>query len=221
MAKTPNTKGKAKSDKAKPRLLTPVFAISFPKLWVPEKGDSGTDKFGCVSIWTPSKFSAGDKALWSALKAELDRVSVEAFGVPRLKLPRNIHRALRNGNEKEGVAGYGEGTYFANMSSNSPPGVINKDKEEVSPDAGNASEIFPGAMCRARVAVGSYNFKDPKTGATFKGLKIYVSNVQKLKDGPRLDSRVAAEDDFDEDIDAEWLDDTDEESEESGDDDFE
>lgn len=210
--KKPASSGKTAGKPERVRLLTPAFAISFPALWEAKQNDDGKTQFGATGIWTPAKMTANDKVLWLALKAEIDRVSVEAFGVPRIKLPQNIKRGLRNGNEKEGIAGYGEGTFFASMTSNASIGVVNMAKEEISPDAGNASEIYPGAICRARVTAGAYNFKDPKTGGAYKGLKLYLSNVQRLKGGVRLDSRVAPEDDFNEDVDAEWLDDSDDEA---------
>jgi len=194
--------------KERKRLLTPPFVLSFPSLWVARASEDGEGKpkFGATAIWTPSKFNAADKALYQAILAELNAVALDNFGKAWKNLPDNVKRGLRDGSAKEDVAGYGPGTRFANMTTLNRPGVIDKNKDPIGPEHDNEDLIYPGCVCRAKVSVWAYGGKGSKQ-SKYKGVAIGLLNLQKLKDGERLDNRVAAEDDFDEDIDAEWLDD--------------
>lgn len=201
MAKTSKTKP-AKRERV--RLVTPPFVLSFPSLWTPRKPDEGEGKpkFLATAIWTPGKMTDGEKGLYRALLAELDKEARAVFGTAWKELPDNVKRGLRDGRAKADVAGYGEGTRFANMSSLNRPGVVDKRKNPIGPEHGNEEEIYPGCICRATVNVWSYNDK-------YKGVGIGLLNLQKLADGDRLDNRVKAEDDFDDDIDSRFLDDDD------------
>lgn len=198
------------------KLTTPVFRLSFPKFFVAEAmEEGGSKKFGCQAIWTPAKFTAADKALWKALLAEMDSCSMGLFKKHWKDLPAAAYKkGIRSGMEKEELAGYGEGTRFASLSSAKRPGVIlAKDKTPISPDEGNEDLIYPGCYCQATVGVFSYN----KGGG--KGVSLSLRNVRKIKNGDRLDNQVDAEDDFDEEADAEWLDQEDE-TEDGDDEDF-
>lgn len=207
----------AKLYSSKDKLITPVFRLSFPHMFEAQRmGDdpNSKPKFGTGAIWTPAKFTAHEKVLWQKILKELNAAAMHTFGKEWKKLPANIKRGLRNGAEKEGMEGYGEGTRFASLTTKTRPGVIGIEKDpetgeyvKINPDEGNADEIYPGCYCRATVNVYSYDNKG-------KGVALGLRNLQKVKDGPRLDNRVAAEDDFDEDVDAAWL----EESEDFGDD---
>jgi hypothetical protein len=191
------------------KLITPPFRLSFPNLFVARKAsdDPGAKpKYGCSAIWTPAKFTDRDKKLWNAILADLDRVSREAFKKAWKDLdPSTFKKGLRDGAAKDGLEGYGQGTRFANLTSNQRPGVIDIDRSDISPEDGNTDLIYPGCYCRATVNVYSFDTKG-------KGVALGLRNIQKVKDGARLDSRTAATDDFDEDVDSSWLDSDDGES---------
>jgi len=193
----------AKEKIERKKLITPVFRASFPNVFEARaiEGDSNSKpKFGLSAIWTPAKFTAREKELWRAMLGELDKEARRKFHKPWKELPDHIRRGLRDGSAKEGLEGYGEGTRFANLTSKNRPGVVAKDgSTKIGPEEGNADEIYPGCYCRATVQVYSYDNKG-------KGVAIGLRNIQKVADGARLDNRVAAEDDFDEDIDSAWLD---------------
>jgi len=206
------TKPKRESKK----FTTPVFRASFPNIAeAREPDDGGKAKFGVSAIWTPSKFTDGEKTQYRAILAELDAVSLRDFKKNWKKLPDNIKRGLRDGAAKE-QEGYGEGTRFANLTTHNRPGVVTtkrrlnkktgKQEWVPIPEDKIASEIYPGCYCRATVNVYSYGLK---AGSKGKGVAIGLINIQKVKDGARLDNRVNAEDDFDEELDAAWMDEAD------------
>ncbi len=207
MAVASKSNGKKKTK----RFTTPVFRLSFPNLFTARRSDeddpNSKPKFGCSAVWTPAKFTPREKELWRSIIGELNRVSKEAFKKEWKNLPDNIKRGLRDGAAKDGMEGYGEGTRFANLTTKDRPGVVAKDGvTKIGPEFGNADEIYPGCYVRATVNVYSYG---TKPGSKGKGVAIGLFNIQKIKDGPRLDSRVAPEDDFDEDIDSAWMDEED------------
>lgn len=198
------------------RYLTPPFVASFPRLFEAHKmeGDQGKPKYSVCAIWKPGDFNEADKVKWNAILKGLDKAARDAFKTAWKDLDASTHKkGLRNGKSKEGMAGFGEGTRFANLTSLQRPGVIDKNKAKVGPEEGNADEIYPGCICRATVTVYSYGLKKGSKG---KGVAIGLTNLQKLADGPRLDNRVAAEDDFDEDVDSRFMDDTDIDGEDNG-----
>jgi hypothetical protein len=206
-----STKPKAKIERVK--LVTPVFRLSFPHLFKAHAADEDSKaKFGCSAIWAPAKFTESDKRLWKAMLTELDKEARRVFNKPWKELPDNIRRGIRDGAGKEGMEGYGEGTRFASLTSNNRPGVCDKDKNDISPEDGNAEEIYPGCYCRATVNVYSYNNKG-------KGVALGLRNIQKVKDGPRLDNRASAQEDFDDEIDSDWLDQDDDFDADNGDND--
>jgi len=176
------------------RYVTPVFRLSYPNVFVPRAAKKGGDpKYGLSAIWTPSKFTDKEKVLWKAILKALDEEAQTRFKKPFKSLPANIKRGLRNGNEKPELEGYGEGTIFASVTSKMAPGVIDRNKNTISPDEGNADEIYPGCYCRATVTVYGYDNEG-------KGLALGLMNLQKVKDGTRLDSRTNAAEDFEDDL---------------------
>jgi hypothetical protein len=91
---------------------------------------------------------------------------------------------------------------FASLSSKFKPGVVDRNKDPVSPDEGNADLVYAGAYARATVGVYAYSNKG-------KGVAIGLNNLQLIKYDPevtgRLDGRGNAGDDFDDEIDSSWL----------------
>lgn len=193
------------------KVVTPVFRLSFPHVFEADSYDGGPPKFGLAAVWNPKKFTKGDKKKWKALMVLVNEKSKEAFKVPWKDLPANIKRGIRDGAEKADLEGYGVGTRFANITSKMRPGVVDVNKNTISPEEGNSEEIYPGCYCRATVTVYSYDNKG-------KGVSLGLQNLQKIADGPRLDSRTDASEDFEDDVDEEWLD-ADEESVDDFDDD--
>lgn len=233
------------STKAQPKrksFTTPPFRLSFPFVFEPRRGGedgTGTLSYSCQAIWTPAKFSPADMKLWKAIKEAMNTACVETFQKPWSKLGGNFKKGLRavreegaysvekgygDGSDRKGQAGYEDGAIFAAMSRTAKmgaPGIVFAKRDEngkwipISEDEGNTDEIYPGCYCRASVSIYTFNKKGNK------GVALGLNNLQKLKDGERLDSRIKAEDDFDEDLDEEWIDagGDDEADDDTGDDD--
>jgi hypothetical protein len=177
------------------KLMTPVFRVSFPSVFKASSYEGGAPKYSVCAVWEPAKFTAKDQALWAALQGLVDTVSVEKFKKKLSALPANFKKPFRDGTEKEGLAGFGEGKVFANLSSNMKPGIIFLDNTPlVDPE-----EFYPGCYARATVTAYAYD----NVG---KGVALGLQNLQKIKDGDRLDSRTEPSEDFgSEEVDEAWL----------------
>ena len=184
------------------RYITPVFRLSFPNLFEPRApmaGQKGDPKYGLTAVWTPADFSDKDKKLWKAMIGALDAECKSRFKKAWKDLPANFKKGLRNGNEKPELEGFGEGTRFASLTTKMRPGVVDAGRNKIGPDEGNADEIYPGCYCRATVNPYSYDNQG-------KGVALGLMNVQKVRDGDRLDSRTDAAEDFEDAVDEAWLD---------------
>lgn len=183
------------------RYKTPPFRLSFPALFEAQSFDGGAPKYGCSAVWTPAKFTDKDKALWAAIQKAMDEESVKRFKKKIKDLPDNIKKGIRDGSEKADMAGYGEGTKFASLTTKMKPGTVLLDGSD-----GSAEDFYPGCWCRATVTVYSYDNKG-------KGVAVGLMNIQKIKDGERLDSRTDASADFEGDeVDSAWLEDGEDDS---------
>lgn len=219
--------GKAKKQTKGIELMTPPFVASFPKLFEMEEDDNGVLKYTCCAIFNPSKFKeiaartvgkadvAKTVALWERqwkdLVAAFKKIAVETYGCTdegnkwMAEMRESEQRTgLRNGKTKGNKAGFGEGTWFFNMSSqNEDLEVIDRKGEIISKEEGNSKLVYSGCICRAKVVVKAY---DSGGGV---GITVYISNVQRLADGERLDNRTSAKDDFNDELDGKFLDDED------------
>lgn len=179
--------------------LTPVFRVSFPHVYTAQSVDGGEPKFSLSAIWDPSKFTASEKKLWDALMAAVDAEAKNRFKVPFANLPANVKRGIRDGAEKADLEGYGPGKLFANLTSKMAPGIVDLAGNKIGPAHGNAELFYPGVFARAKVTIYSYDNKG-------KGIGLGLNNVQKIKDGPRLDARTDAAKDFEgAEVDDSWL----------------
>lgn len=182
------------------RYQTPVFRLSFPQLFEPKAFGEGEPKYGCSAVWTPGDFTDKEKKLWSAIRKAMDEECKSRFKGKGIKdMPANFKDGVRDGAEKADLEGYGDGTKFASLTTKMRPGVIDRAKDKIGPEEGNDEEIYPGCYCRATVTVYSYDNKS-------KGVSLGLMNIQKVRDGERLDSRTDAAEDFDDDLPEEDLD---------------
>lgn len=194
MATTTKKKGKT--------LVTPIFRVSFPHVFEARAAmGEGEPKFGLTAVFDKKKFSAKDKERWIAVSALADEVSMAKFKKKVKDLPANFKKPVRDGAEKEGLDGFGPGLLFANLTTKFKPGIVDKDGKTKIVDDNEA--FYPG--CYARATITCYGYENKGKGVAFG-----LMNLQKIAEGPRLDSRTDAEDDFgDEEISAEdrkWLD---------------
>lgn len=176
------------------KVSTPIFRVSFPSVFEASSYEGGAPKFSVCAVFTPALFTPNDKLLWAAMQALGDEVSMEKFKKKLAQLPANFKKPFRDGEEKADLEGFGAGKTFCNLSSKMRPGIIDRDRTIIT----NPEDFYPG--CYARATITAYAYDNVGKGVAF-GLQ----NLQKIKDGDRLDSRTDAQDDFGDDVDDAWL----------------
>lgn len=176
------------------RIQTPMFRVSFPSVFEASSYEGGAPKFSVCAVWTPKLFTPKDKELWAAMKLLADEVSLEKFKKKLDALPANFKKPFRDGNEKADLEGFGEGKVFSNLSSKMRPGIIDRDRAPIT----DPEDFYPGCFARATITAYAYD----NVG---KGVAFGLQNLQKIKDGDRLDSRTDAAEDFGDAVDDAWL----------------
>lgn len=162
------------------KLITPEAILSYPSLFTARPGMNGGEaKFGCTLVFPPgTDLTEMRKAAMDTLTEKYGDKTAGMVKTGKLKLP---FRA--DGDEK----GYPEGSIFINVRSKTAPGIVDAKREKITDPA----VIYPGSIVRASVASFAYDTSGNK-GVTF-----FLNNIQKVRDGARLDGRRAAEDEFD------------------------
>lgn len=177
------------------RVITGEAIISYPHLVEPQEPLNQGDKpkYGCVLIFQ-------DEAEIKRLKKIAIEVAKEAWGA---KKGPEVMRNQKNPTFRTDVEskGYPEGSTFFSARGLNKPGVVSQvpDKDgqpSVIPDKDIPEVVYPGAVVKASINFYSYDAKGNK------GIGVGLNNIQFVRDGDRLDSVVAASDEFEADPEA-------------------
>lgn len=170
--------------------------FSYANVWKPRKNDDGKEKYS-VSLLIDKSDKKTKKKIDRAIQAAIDA------GTSVFKGKKNIKKPLRDGDkDREGDGAY-EGMYFLNANSDTQPGILNSQKEEIL----DQKEFYSGCHGFASITFFAYNQKGNV------GIGVGLNHLMKSKDGEPLNGRGSAEDDF-ADIEIE-----DDDDDDSGDDD--
>lgn len=164
---------------------------------------TGLVRFSYVNIFRSRAFRDGQKEKYSIclLIPKSDKATVKkiqdaiseatADGILSKwggKQPKNLHTPLRDGDEERAdESPEYEGMYFLNASSNSKPGIVDRDLNEIL----DPEEVYSGCWGRASIDFYAYDTNGNR------GIAVGLNNIQKQKDGERLGgARASAESDF-------------------------
>lgn len=166
------------SDKTTLRVVTPVARLSYPYLFRPSQPQDGQGeaKYQCELI-----FEAGTDL--SQLQEAAAAAAKAKWGD---KIPAKLRSPFRDGEDRDGKAGYDPGTVFISARSKDQPGVV-KGRDRV---PCNESEIYGGCYVRASVTAFAYEH------AGNKGVSFALNNVWMIREGEPFGSRVAADEEF-------------------------
>lgn len=159
------------------RCMTPIFRASYANVFEPRAaGEDGEARFSISMIFPKDTDLSEMKACAKeAIKAKWGD-----------KPPKNLHLPFRDGDEdREDDPAY-ENSIFVNASSKNKPGLVDAKVKPILDE----DEFYSG--CYARATVNFFAFD--KNGN--RGVGVGLNNIQKIKDGDRLDSRKSAEADF-------------------------
>lgn len=170
-------------------MITPICIISYPALFTPKPNPSGVLKYSCSLL-----FEKSDAEGIAQLQQAVDQAI--AKGMSTLwsnKLPKFRYQPLRDGDEElasgEKTDPVYKGKVFLNCSSETAPGVVQATAQGPKPLL-DANTIYAG--CYVRADVNPFPYRNSGNNGVGWGL----NNILFIKEGPRLDGRMNAEDAF-------------------------
>jgi hypothetical protein len=135
-------------------------------------------------------FTEVDKALWASLCARVDELSKATFGKAWKDLPQSVHKGIRKGSERAGHPVYEGDTRFlkANTTFVKDTKIIAADKTPLAVGTpAFAQYVYHGAYARYKVQPTTFEFRDPKTNITSKGIKFYLVGAQFFPGAERME----------------------------------
>lgn len=167
-----------------PAMHTPEAIVSYPFLFNPRANDEGKLKYSCALV-----FPAGTDL--SKLKQAVLDAAEEKFGTKAAELIRTkkIHTPFR---DDWAAKGYPEGSTFINVTTEKKPGIVSiyKGPDGKPAPITESDQVYAGCIVIASVVAKYFEAKGKK------GITFYLNNLQKRRDGERLDGRMKAEDEF-------------------------
>jgi len=173
--------------KRTPNYITPPAILSYPALFEPKAVMKGSDqlKYSASLVFPPGT----DLKPMQRLAQE---AATEKFGDkwPALHKAGRFRFPFRTDAEEKG---FEKGSVFINAKNDKQPQVVG-------PMAGvdgkptaitDADEVYPGCIVRASIRFFGYDTNGNK------GVGVSLQNLQKMREGKRLDGRRQAADEFD------------------------
>jgi hypothetical protein len=190
------------------RLIGPLSVISYPHLDVAQASQQAgkAAKFSCAFIFTPELLAdPKEKALFKALQDAAVAAVKEKWGDKAEALLKS--EGFKKGFRRDWEAkGYPEGSIFITARSTQQPGIVyshsdpetigegKKPKPAKMPQDKIKAEMYPGVIGRPLLTVFTFDQEGNK------GVSFGLEGIQKVREGTRIDGRVAAEDSFDVDL---------------------
>lgn len=159
------------------RLITPVFRVSFPQVFTPKPPMDGGEPVYSIQMLFPKTMKEELKAMQAMYK------EAAAAKWPN-GLPKNFRSPFNDGDTKDLESH--KGHFYVNCKTKFQPGLVGPDRQPII----SQDDFYAGCFARASISAYAYD----KNGN--KGVAFSLQNIQKVKDGPKFASRVAAEDEF-------------------------
>ncbi|MBO8164679.1 MAG: DUF2815 family protein [Brevibacillus sp.] len=178
------------------KVITGKVRLSYAKVWEPEPDDNGNLWYS-TSILIPKSDKETLRKIKAAVEAAIEHGRSKWGG----KIPPNLKKPLRDGDEERPDDEAYAGHYFLKAKSKNKPGIakpIGKgaDGKTKFQEITDSTEVYSG--CYARVSLNFYPF-DQKGN---KGVAVGLNNIVKVQDGEPLAGRASIQDEFaDEDFD--------------------
>lgn len=156
--------------------------FSYAHIFEPDSINGSEPKYSVSCI-----IDKNDTETIAKIKKAVETAKEEGKGKWGGKIPANLKLPLRDGDidrpDDEAYAG----SYFLNANSRQAPQVVDNRVQPIL----DQSEVYSGCYGRVSVTFYAYNSNGNK------GVAAGLGNVQKLRDGEPLGSRVNATDEFD------------------------
>lgn len=167
------------------KVITSKVRFSYVNIFRSRSLREGQDAKFSICLLIPKEDKAGLAKIQKAIDEAVQEGIASKWGG---KQPKNLHLPLRDGDlERADEAPEYEDMMFLNANSNTKPGIVDKDLNEIlDPD-----EVYSGCWGRASINFFPYDSNGNR------GVGVGLNNVQKLRDGEHLGAaRAKAEEDF-------------------------
>lgn len=155
--------------------------------------EDSKDKKYSVSLIIPKSDKVTLKLIKAAIEAAKEQGKSSKFNG---KIPANLKVPLRDGDVDRPEDEAYEDAYFVNATATTKPGVIGRNGQPLTPE-----EFYSGCYGKASITFYPYNANGNI------GIAAGLNNLLKTEDGEPLGGRLAADVDFEDDIDADAEDD--------------
>ena len=173
----------------------PNVRWSYASVWEPRSFEGGPLKYSVSLIIPKSDTDTLEKirkAIQAAYEAGQMKLRGKAESVPALE---EIQLPLRDGDvEHAGDPAY-EGAMFVTASSKVAPGIVDANRQPIV----DHSQVYSGVYGRASITFYAFSVDGDR------GIACGLNNLQKIRDGEPLATRISAEDDFDDSDDDDFL----------------
>jgi len=179
------------ADNQATKVITGKVRLSYCHIFEPRPDDNGDEKYSC-SILIPKSDKETLRKIKAAVDAAVEQGKTSKWGG---KIPANIKKPLRDGDEERPDDEAYAGHYFLNATSRTKPGIakpIGKgpDGRVKFQEITDSTEVYSG--CYAKVSINFYPY-DAKGN---KGVAAGLNNIVKVQDGEFLGGRASVQDDF-------------------------
>lgn len=180
------------------KVITGKVRLSYVHVFEPRPNDNGEEEKYSCSILIPKEDKETLRKIKAAVDAAVEQGKTSKWGG---KVPANLKKPLRDGDEERPDDEAYAGHYFFNATSKTKPGIakpIGKgpDGRVKFQEITDSTEVYSG--CYAKVSINFYPY-DAKGN---RGVAAGLNNIVKVQDGEFLGGRSSVEDEFaDEDFD--------------------
>ncbi|ASJ57524.1 hypothetical protein BP422_12130 [Brevibacillus formosus] len=177
-------------DNTSTKVITGKVRLSYAKVWEPEENDQGVLMYS-TSILIPKS----DKETLRKIKAAVDAAVAQGKSKWGGKIPANLKKPLRDGDEERPDDEAYAGHYFLNASSRTKPGIAKPNGKDAQGktkflEISDTTEVYSG--CYVKVSLNFFPF-DAKGN---RGVAAGLNNIVKMQDGESLGGRSSLNDDF-------------------------
>ena len=165
------------------KVITDKVQINYSNLFVPRAASADQDpKYGACFL-----IDKNDKATMDKIKAAEAAAQLQGARLWNGTPPTGIKSSVRDGDSEKPDNLAFSGRYFLNASSKTPPGIVDRNLQEVSDPA----QIGNGSFVRASLSFFAYKH------AENAGISCRLNHVQLLGRGELPSNRSIAANDFD------------------------
>lgn len=163
------------------KVVTGKVRFSYLNVFRPKAINDSSDEKYSVSLIIPKTDTETIAKCEAAIRAAMEMGKTKWGG----KIPKGLKIPLRDGDEERDDEAYA-GCMFINASARTKPGLINKNRQQITDE----EELYSG--CYGRASINFYPFD----ASGNRGVAAGLNNLLKLEDGEPLGGRQSAENDF-------------------------